>query len=196
MLARYLTAFSLIAVLGVGLLAGCSKKERGQKCYNDDECKEGLTCTMLKCWTPEDVAEWHRQLAEEQEGAKRAEMRRNQNMLKQSGVEVAAQVERPAAPADATAVGPGAGGPGAVRVAHTKSQGKLVFAACRPEERLVGGGCLTSSDDTVLWGSYPSDFGAADTLGARWNCQGKSKYVDYELEAFALCVTPAKPEER
>ncbi len=92
-------------------------------------------------------------------------------MLAESGVT--------AAPAAETAVHP----PGAgtrVRTATVKAI-ETAFAACRADERMVGGGCYSLE---AIRGNYPSGHGPDDTVGARWNCIALGKV---EITAYALC---------
>jgi integration host factor subunit beta len=57
-----------------------------------------------------------------------------------------------------------------------------VNAACKPDERLVGGGCRA---EYPLPSSYPSGHSAEDTVGARWNCT--VSMGNHEVTAYALC---------
>ena len=36
------------------------------------------------------------------------------------------------------------------------------------------------------------EYGESDTLGARWLCEGRSDYVEMDLEAYALCVSAGR----
>jgi hypothetical protein len=117
--------------------------------------------------------------------AQARESAREAALLRASGVEPAPPVAETAPPLESA-------GPGAIRVSQTQGRGPL-FAACRADERLVGGGCWAPSEtykETAIRQSYPSHFGAVDTVGARWNCGGvaTSDYAETDLVAYALCA--------
>jgi hypothetical protein len=95
-------------------------------------------------------------------------------MLAESGVSNAA----PTLEVGAYPPGPGP----RVRTAKVTAESSA-FAACRADERLIGGGCQT---DQPVINSYPSGQGAEDTVGARWNCTSGSK-----VTAYALCTKVA-----
>jgi hypothetical protein len=101
---------------------------------------------------------------------------REQQLLAQSGVTAQPELEYAVAPAGA--------GP-RVRIATTTSSGDS-FAACRADERLIGGGC---SADNKLVSSYPSNYGPDDTVGARWKCKGGNE----PITAYALCAKLPAP---
>lgn len=73
---------------------------------------------------------------------------------------------------------------------RTASADDHAFAACRPDERLLGGGCSGGheGEDTRHLRSWPDGFTEDDTLGARWYCLGTGR-----VNAFALCQQPAPP---
>ena len=47
----------------------------------------------------------------------------------------------------------------------------------------VGWSCIGLLLLVALWGCE-----ARKKRGARWVCDGESRYVDYQLEAYALCA--------
>ena len=102
-------------------------------------------------------------------------------MLEQSGIE--AQV-RDTTPGTTTAIAAAPSSPGAVRVARAEGS-TAVFAACRPDERLTGGGCEGGNrgqySEHVV--GYPKQYSPNDTRGARWYCSGTGW-----LAAYALCM--------
>ena len=71
-----------------------------------------------------------------------------------------------------------------MRIATTTSSGDS-FAACRADERLIGGGCGAESN---LVSSYPSNYGPDDTVGARWKCRPGNQVTPY-----ALCAKLPSP---
>ncbi|MEZ4369038.1 MAG: hypothetical protein R2939_22565 [Kofleriaceae bacterium] len=105
---------------------------------------------------------------------------RERELVAASGVEV---------PAESPASAPLPGLP--VRVRETYGEHRL-FAACGPRERLVGGGCAGGEgcETCPPTSSWPSGQQADDTVGARWNCQGRGS-----LRAYALCqaIAPSGP---
>jgi hypothetical protein len=130
---------------------------RAATCEKTEHCLAGLSCVDRACRSDDDLKEAARKTAAAEET----------RMLQQSGVKPAAVVEKAAHPP----------GPGQrVRTAKAKGKGR-VFAACRDDERLVGGGC---SEQVA---SYPSETSAEDTVAARWNCVSSS----IEVTAYALC---------
>jgi hypothetical protein len=73
-----------------------------------------------------------------------------------------------------------------VRVRKTTGQGRI-FAACDASERLIGGGCsgggdCASESSCTYMRSWPGQYTADDTLGARWWCEAQGP-----IEAYALC---------
>ena len=91
---------------------------------------------------------------------------------------------------DVTAERPVVGG-SKVRVRQTTAD-NYAFASCRSSERLLGGGCSGGDDMEASrhLRSWPGDFTADDTLGARWYCLGTGA-----INAFALCQqTETSPE--
>lgn len=131
-------------------------------CDSDDDCRDGLRCVEYTCLTPAGL----RAL-----GAKR-DARNEARMLAESGVPIdPKQVEKAVPPP----------GPGQ-RVRTVKITAKrFAVAACKFEERLVGGGCNASE----VKSSYPSGQSDEDTVGARWNCTVDA-YVS--VTAYALCM--------
>ncbi|MCL4228261.1 MAG: hypothetical protein KJZ91_27665 [Myxococcales bacterium] len=181
-------ASAALAALALATAAGCSERtERavapppppprgaeGAACHYLP-CEEGLECTpgSKVCARPD-----HPEL----EAARARARAREAEVLARSGVTTPTRAEAPAAPA-----GPDAAG--AVRVVRVSNDAvhPTVFAACRADERLVGGGCrLLTPGLTMVLDSFPSHHGESDTLGARWNC-GRVPPDRWELEAFALC---------
>ncbi len=152
----------------------------GESC--DDKqlifCGVGLLCGDTGVCITAQEAEEKRKAQEE--AAKRA-------MLVQSGLdhdEIEA-AERPVAENE-----PAVGGGLAVRVSRTDSIGSG-FAACRVDERLIGGSCESKGTLTT---SVPRDFSATDTVGARWTCATNTK--ETPLVSYALCqqLPTASPE--
>ncbi|MBT8492476.1 MAG: hypothetical protein KJO07_05415 [Deltaproteobacteria bacterium] len=145
----------------------------GEPCQRDQHCEEGNRCRSDKCVTAATAIEIDRALAQAEE----------RKLLEESSVEpevAKAEVEKLEAQLPPT----GAGLP--VRVARTRRVRK-VFAACRRNERLVGGGCKGAK---ALLESFPSHSGEDDTVGARWNCTSETGAI----EAYALCQRlPAEP---
>ena len=176
---------ALVFACALGAVA-CKKKEpppaqgplpgtEGAWCDRPDQCIAPLQClpASRRCGPadhPEVIA------------AREAELAAERRFLEQSGVEAAATAERPTGPP----------AEGAVRVVRVSTEGQrgTVFAACRGDERLVGGGCKLVSELVTFIDSYPSHQGDADTIGARWNCEGGGMI---ELEAYALCQRLTAP---
>ncbi len=133
------------------------KSKSGESCANQDHCLAGSTCIDGTCL--------------DLEGQRKRAARIETELLAQSGIpRDRTAVERPAHPP----------GPGQrVRTARAKGKNR-VFAACRDDERLIGGGC------DALVPSYPSDFSADDTVGARWNCNNTGGIGEHS--AYALCM--------
>ncbi len=155
----------------------------GETCDFDSHCATGLQCGDRQCLSPERAAS--ARLAAEQrvaEQRRKEEAEKEARLLAESGVLAggsAAPVEQVVHPAAAGA---------RVRVA-TGSADKTSFAACRADERLIGGGGRTLETRTMNYfeASYPSGHGEDDTVGARWNCTAAAG-----IAAYALCakVTP------
>jgi hypothetical protein len=141
----------------------------GESCAKNDHCESG-ECAALKCISKEE-AEAMRRAEEKRKERKLLEESRVEDTRIESETERAEQVAPPA-------------GPGLpVRVVRTSQRNKA-FAACRMDERLIGGGC--KAEDAVF-DSYPSGHGETDTVGARWNCRS-NPYEEYSaVEAYALC---------
>lgn len=142
----------------------------GESC-NDPNfivCAAGLQCgDEGLCITAQEVEET-RKLRDE--AAKRA-------MLVQSGIDQE-QIEAAERVAEED---PAQAGGLPVRVSRTDAIGSG-FAACRSDERLIGGSCESKG---TLSSSVPSDFGATDTVGARWICATVDQRVP--LVSYALC---------
>lgn len=151
----------------------CDPRKQG----NDRHCAYGLECaTDNICRTSEDI----------KLRAVLAEHARESDMLHKSGVEAPPMLAERAAPPPAQAPAPPAPGV-AVRVVEITSEGSAL-AACRPEERLVGGGCFSK---TQLEATYPSHHSPEDTVGARWNCS--AAFSNVEVTAYALCEAVPTP---
>lgn len=181
---RLLPATALLLAALLVASAGCDQKggRESDVCSESVPCQKGLVCYGLRCMTPGQVLTAKRQLAAEQVIAAAVERKRQRKLLEASGVDPASTAERPA-----PEVAPGEPAKaGSIRVSHTEGKSPI-FAACRADERLLGGGCQPGSTSVVVQASYPSDFDARDTLGARWNCVGGSDFSPMELQAYALC---------
>lgn len=139
--------------------------KRGERCTKELLCEKDFGCLDGAC-VPQAELDAANKLAKERE------------MLAQSGAGPPSAEKVAAAPAR------GAGQP--VRVVEVKEKG-YALAACRADERLIGGEC-----DGSAYSSRPANFGPTDTVGARWECKGAP---DVEVTAFALCASlpEAKP---
>ncbi|MGC4091319.1 MAG: hypothetical protein QM756_26260 [Polyangiaceae bacterium] len=132
-------------------------------------CAVGLTCVDRQCLDPEGE---RRHAEAKAAAARKAEADKDAQMLAASGVDASPTAEVAAHPP----------GPG-TRVRTVEVTAKLrAFAACKPDERLVGGGCRA---EYPLPSSYPSGHSAEDTVGARWNCT--VSMGNHEVTAYALC---------
>lgn len=151
----------------------------GSSCYSAP-CRADLVCTRVsrRCARPDDP-----ELVAEQE----ADRARERTFLAESGVTPSEHAERPAAPTPPAAPSAEAGAVRIVRVS-TQGTGAWVVAACRPDERLVSGGCTLDEPNRVLTlPSYPTSDSATDTIGARWTC-GRREWTEHlKIEAYALC---------
>jgi hypothetical protein len=137
----------------------------GVVCDLDGDCGDSMHCVDNTCMSDDDVNKRETRLAAEERQRDAAAERR---MLTESGVKPdPKQVEKATRP-------PGRGQ--RVRTVSVSGEGSA-FAACRSDERLVGGGC---KPDAV---GYPSDYSPDDTVGARWNCTN-----GYDVTAYALCM--------
>ncbi len=175
-----------LLLLTIALLGPGCEKEIGDDCTaGEDDCPDTLICYHDRCRTSAYVAFEKKRWAALEAAAKDEIRHREENLLRQSGVEVVRTAE--ALPDGASLPPPGASaGPGAVRVARAKGTSPI-FAACRPTERLLGGGCKVLSGESVLRESYPEVApGAPDTTGGRWICAIKIDRAD-DLMAYALC---------
>jgi hypothetical protein len=157
---------------GICVTSRCQSGAHGSPCFQDRQCVEyGDTCVLGTCNDPAARAKWaeERRAIEQRERDAQA-AKKEADMLAASGVQPTAE----AAPR-AAAAGP--------RVRTATVTGKQeVFAACRSDERLVGGGCKS---DYLLANSYPSETSTDDTVGARWNCKANSRD---DITAYALCA--------
>lgn len=140
-------------------------RQDGEACSPDALCTRTRECYDGVCRTTEAIRdlESKKKLAAEKE------------MLEQSGVDA------PAAPAAEQREKTGGGLP--VRVVRTErvidTARGVVLAACRDDERLIGGSC--SSIDRE---SGPDGYGPTDSIGARWSCAGIERE---RMIAHALC---------
>ncbi len=142
----------------------------GGKCDAQEDCATGNTCIERVCLDPAGVKRHEAALAE---AARKAQAEKEARMLAESGVSNAA----PAAEVGAYPPGPGT----RVRTAKVTAPDSA-FAACKADERLIGGGCQSEQPVT---GNYPSGQGTEDTVGARWNCTGAGVK---DVTAYALCA--------
>jgi hypothetical protein len=144
----------------------------GEACRDASHCKVPLGCGGRTCVHRDRVAAADAAAAARDEAERRKQAAEKEaRLLQESGVDGGPKAERAVEPP----------GPGSrVRVATGTAIGTS-FAACRSDERLIGGGC---KGDVDLRASYPSAHGDQDTVGARWNCEtARSK----EIIAYALC---------
>jgi hypothetical protein len=139
----------------------------GQACDHKADCREDLRCLDDRCVTVDD---YHAHLAQLDEARRKRAAAEEARMLAASGVEPdATQVERPTPPP----------GPGQrVRTVSVRTKG-TGFAACRADERLIGGSCKPAAT------GYPTGFGVDDTVGARWTCEAG---FERPVTVFALCM--------
>ena len=150
----------------------CQSGAIGSPCSQDQHCTAyGATCVLGTCGDHVAASKWREERsAIEVRSKAEAKAKLEAEMLAASGVEPTAEVAPPPGPAD---------GPH-VRTANATGY-TSAFAACRSDERLVGGGCKT---DYSLQESYPSEVTADDTVGARWNCKANAHV---SITAYALC---------
>ncbi len=187
----------VLLVCAVLASAACAKKEaasapplpmgsEGAACAYG--CNEGLSCTPISnvCGKPDHP---------EHTVKRQADAERERAYLAQSGVQPPAHAEQPPVPppaalpvtTDGSMAVPAA--TGAVRVVRASTGGKSpwVFAACRADERLVGGGCTPAKGNWSAIPGHLSGESATDTVGARWNCGWREATHDQAIEAFAMC---------
>ena len=108
-----------------------------------------------------------------------------------SGASVSAANTASAAPSIEQPPDPPPARPGAVVVRAKIAPRSPITSACKPTERMIGGGCQGA--DLV---GFPKDYSETDTLGAAWVCEFSRGFVQGTgLKAFALCqgVSPAEP---
>lgn len=169
--------------------AGC-KGEPGDICIEgSDDCGQNLVCFEGRCRSPRYVQVETRRRAALAAQETAVDRRREERLLRQSGVDPHRLAE--AAP-DAALPAAGPSSPGTVRIARTHGKGRI-FAACRDDERLLGGGCDVAEQNWTISGSYPEVApGATDTTGARWICVPRSELS--HVKAYALCqrLTPSR----
>jgi len=143
----------------------------GEACGEANDCL--YDCISGRCDTAAGQQARHTAAAVAAVQAKAAaELAKNQELLKASGIEPTAEILV------------AAGDPASrIRLATTTAK-PPAFAACLPGERLVGGGCRSSGGGAIT-ASYPSAASADDTVGGRWNCAGQGD----EITSTAMCVT-------
>lgn len=199
----------LVLLLGLGSLSSCAKEPAplGGACQRLHECQQGLICLDQACAPARlegercddtnfivcdaglecgeeglciTVLQVEERRKERDEAAKRAML--VQSGLDQEQIDAAARVAEQEEPAQAGGL--------PVRVSRTDATGSG-FAACRDDERLIGGACESKG---MLSSSVPSGFGATDTVGARWSCTTTAPEIP--LVSYALCqkLPMAKPE--
>ncbi len=135
------------------------------------QCAGGLACAPDRtCRTPQAI-EARREVERQA---------REREMLRASGV-APEVVTEPEAPPTPEAIPPPAGPGLPVRVVRVEGRG-AVLAACRSDERLLGGSCAGTA---MVKSSFPSHHGPVDTVGARWNCETSAGTAT--IEAYALC---------
>lgn len=155
-----------------------AKGQIGERCLGTSDCAGHMPCFANACVT----RERHAQLLEEErvkaEAAQRkAEAEKEARLLREGGI-----IDTPIAEAPTTMQPPG---PGArIRTVTLRANG-TVFAPCKPDERLVGGGCRSTY---ALIETYSSHHGDQDTMGGRWNCGIRE--AGSEVTAFAYCQKP------
>ena len=184
-------SLALIAVLLAG--AGCRTEPGGSCTEGADDCEKNLVCFEGRCRSPRHVqVETRRRAAlaaQDTAIARSREAMLQAKLLRQSGVNPPRLAE--AAPDAALPAIAGPPAPGAVRVAHTHGRGRI-FAACRGDERLLGGGCEVSEQNETISASHPEVAPqATDTMGARWICAARSELS--RVQAYALCQSPPPP---
>lgn len=184
MTSTQLTASAALLLCAAAI--GCGEKQparggEGEPCSKERPCREGLACEWItdRCRTPAYLAHQKQRYAERVRTRREALRRQELALLKQSGVEQPAVAGELAEAPDPSAHVAG-------RVAHTTGKGNL-FAACRPDERLVSGGCRAITSSTSIKGSYPA--------GSRWVCEFESKYFDPGTEAYAICQHSPAPRD-
>jgi hypothetical protein len=208
------TLFSGLLGLAAWLVAiawqGCEfKADHGERCIRETDCAEGLVCAALFCRTPGDARQieaLQEQILQQQQQSNAlaqqfkeqqllaqaaAEQVKEQRLLAQSGVEPAKGAERPPETSPEPSP-PGTASIGRVRVSRTEGQ-PPIFAACRDDEQLVGGGCRALDLYSTVSQSFPVHFDPLSTRGARWACDARSKHVKKQIEAYALCQAIGPP---
>jgi hypothetical protein len=179
----------LLLVLFVSVWLACDSQaehgtnhvaKHGQYCAVDGDCPEGRACRRNSCRTVEEASQFDERWNQRE---LQAQMDKERALLDQSRVAPSKQAERPPIPSAKNASTNGAG---KVRVSVTSGKAPI-FAACRLDERLIGGGCRAMDLYATISQSYPSHFDPDDTHGGRWNCDALSSYTEKPLEAYALC---------
>ena len=146
--------------------------ERGK---DGDPCGPGKLCARpLHCSAKRLCRTWEA-AAEE---ARLARADRERELLLKSGVKPA-RIDEEQASIEAPAAAQAGGSP--VRVVVVESTGPG-FAACRSDERLIGGTCKI--DGASGFASQPAGYGKDDTVGARWTCDAPRKK---KTTSTALC---------
>lgn len=151
-----------------------ARGHEGDACEAEDHCLDPLTCYRWACVSPATAAAGEaRDLAEQRDRKAKENAEKTARMLDRAGVGSAATAE--------AVVHPPAPG-SRVRTVKIVEHGHA-FAACKPGERLIGGGCDASAE---VKASFPSGHSEEDTVGARWNCRTREKA---EISAYALCTS-------
>lgn len=143
--------------------------KRGEACRYDGDCDHSLGCYRKRCMAHDERKAADTQAAIEQRKVDAANAEKM--VAQQTGSGVA---EQPANAPPPTTAG------GQIRTV-TFSAKSYAVAACKPDERLVGGGC---KHDHVL-SSYPGGGSSEDTVGGRWNCHASN---GEPVTAYALCT--------
>ncbi|MBA2538064.1 MAG: hypothetical protein H0V17_00390 [Deltaproteobacteria bacterium] len=152
--------------LAIVLLCSCSKRDQGEPCDDDTDCKSGYVCFRGACSTTKT---------------------REATLNAQSGVG-SAPGERPIVSGERVRVRV-TNGEGVIFAACTATE-RLVGGGCHG-----GNNCASESGCSYLR-SYPAGFSADDTLGARWMCNGaEGTMVAYALcqEATTAVVPMIAP---
>lgn len=147
------------------------RRKVGEPC----DSKRAILCERTLSCTPGNVCQT---LAWVAERARQEGLERERKMLLESGIDPKrVDDQQGAAESPAPPTGSGA----AVRVVVVESEGPG-FAACRADERLIGGTC--SVDKASGFRSAPEGFSASDTVGARWTCDAPK---NRKTTSTALC---------
>lgn len=160
--------------------------KRGEACSRDlnnyRSCVAGLFCTEGRCGTYDDLqAAKKRRKAADEARKREADLLAKKRMLEEAGAKPP-PVEKSEAQPDSEQRPQRRRTDGhAIRVVEIEHKG-FALAACKGDERLVGGGC----DGGSMVSNRPTAFGPDDTIGARWRCQAAKRSIP--VKAFALCA--------